>query len=68
MNQGQFSDPDFISGTHQRENVQFTDKLYLCSQSTLKTDIYCLHWYIITKLSRCCALNKYDSKKGYKNV
>ena len=25
MNQGQFSDPDFISGTHQRENVQFAN-------------------------------------------
>jgi hypothetical protein len=29
VDQGQFSDPDFISGTHQRENVQFADKLYL---------------------------------------
>jgi hypothetical protein len=27
VDQGQFSDPDFTSGTHQRENVQFTDKL-----------------------------------------
>ena len=26
VDQGQFSDPDFISGTHQRENVQFADK------------------------------------------
>jgi hypothetical protein len=26
VNQGRFSDPDFISGTHQRENVQFADK------------------------------------------
>ena len=25
VDQGRFSDPDFISGTHQRENVQFTD-------------------------------------------
>jgi hypothetical protein len=25
MNQGQFSDPDFISGTHQSENVQFAN-------------------------------------------
>jgi hypothetical protein len=24
--QGQYSDPDFISSTHQRENVQFADK------------------------------------------
>jgi len=28
VDQGQFSDPDFISGTHQRVNVQFADKLY----------------------------------------
>jgi hypothetical protein len=26
VDQGQFSDLDFISGTHQRENVQFADK------------------------------------------
>ena len=26
VDQGQFIDPDFISGTHQRENVQFADK------------------------------------------
>ena len=25
MDQGRFSDPDFISGTHQRENVKFDD-------------------------------------------
>jgi len=25
VDQGQFSDPDFISGTYQRENVQFAD-------------------------------------------
>ena len=28
VDQGQFSDPDFISGTHQRENVQFVDKSF----------------------------------------
>jgi hypothetical protein len=27
VDQGQFSDPDFISGTHQKENVQFADEL-----------------------------------------
>ena len=27
VDQDQFSDPDFISGTHQKENVQFADKL-----------------------------------------
>jgi len=26
VDQGQFSDPDLISSTHQRENVQFADK------------------------------------------
>jgi hypothetical protein len=26
VNQGQFSDPDFINVTHQRENAQFADK------------------------------------------
>ena len=26
VGQGQFSDSDFISGTHLRENVQFADK------------------------------------------
>jgi hypothetical protein len=31
MDQGQFSDPDFISGTHQKENVQFADKLKFIS-------------------------------------
>jgi hypothetical protein len=25
VDQGQYSDPDFISGTHQRKNVQFDD-------------------------------------------
>jgi hypothetical protein len=28
VDQGQFCDPDFISDTHQWENVQFADKLY----------------------------------------
>ena len=27
VDQGQLSDPDFISGTHQRENVQFANKI-----------------------------------------
>ena len=26
VDQGQFSDPDFISGTHKRENAKFADK------------------------------------------
>jgi hypothetical protein len=30
VDQGQFSDPDFISCTHQRENVQFADKNKYC--------------------------------------
>jgi hypothetical protein len=28
VDQGQFSDSDFISGTHQRENVQIADKCF----------------------------------------
>jgi hypothetical protein len=32
VDQGQFSDRDFISGTHQRENVQFVDKKGLMLQ------------------------------------
>jgi hypothetical protein len=37
VDQGQFSDPDFISGTHQRENVQFADNLeyYTCNNMSL---------------------------------
>ena len=27
VDQGQFSDQDFISKTHQRENIQFADKI-----------------------------------------
>jgi len=27
VDQGLFNDPDFISGTHKRENVQFADKI-----------------------------------------
>ena len=30
VEQGQFSDPDFICDTHQRENVQFADKNNVC--------------------------------------
>ena len=36
VNQGQFSDTDLISATHQRENVQYVDKLYL-NQSEINT-------------------------------
>jgi len=31
VDQGQFSDPDFISGTHQREHVQFADNIDYCT-------------------------------------
>ena len=34
MDQGQFSDPDLISGTHQREKVQFADKCFLVTKNT----------------------------------
>jgi len=27
VDQGEFSDPDFISGTHQRENAQFANEI-----------------------------------------
>ena len=30
VDQGQFSDPDLISGTHQRKNVQFADNKIFC--------------------------------------
>ena len=38
MDQGQFSDPGFISGTHQKEDVQFADKTKypLCFYKNLK--------------------------------
>ena len=32
VDQGEFSDPDFISGTNQRENVQFADKCGITSR------------------------------------
>jgi hypothetical protein len=40
VDQCQFSDPDFISGTHQRKNVQFADK-YASSFNLLKPHILC---------------------------
>ena len=48
VDQGHFSDPDFISGTHQRKNVQFVDNIlywpYLLSQ-------YILPWISIPVLT-----------------
>ena len=48
VDQGQFSDPDFISGRHQRENVKFADNIlywpYLISQ-------YILPWITISVLT-----------------
>jgi hypothetical protein len=43
VDQGQFSDPDFISGTHQMENVQFADKIkkILKSLAWLDLQIIC---------------------------
>jgi hypothetical protein len=35
VDQGQFSNPDFISGTHQRENVQFANKYIYQYQFTI---------------------------------
>jgi hypothetical protein len=43
MDQDQFSDPDFISGKHQRENVQFADYMLLVSctvEYIIKRQIY----------------------------
>jgi hypothetical protein len=38
VDQGQFSDPDFISGTHKKKNVHFADKLiYLISVKPLSS-------------------------------
>jgi hypothetical protein len=39
VDQNQFSDPDFISGTHQRENVQFANKLYLLLYTVLYLNV-----------------------------
>ena len=39
VDQNQFSDPDFISGTHQRENVQFDDKLHLLLYTVLYLNV-----------------------------
>jgi hypothetical protein len=49
VDQGHFSDPDFISRTHQRENVQFADKsIYISTTPMVKTDIItrisCIRW------------------------
>jgi hypothetical protein len=38
VDQGQFSDPNFISSTHQMENVEFVDK-----------HIFLLTWSLILK-------------------
>jgi len=54
VDQSQFSDPDFISGTHQRENVQFANKsglLYLLMQDLL----YLCHMIIVQK---CVTLSR----------
>ena len=40
VDQCQFSDPDFISGTHQRENVQFANK-----EKYFSVDNICL-WFV----------------------
>jgi hypothetical protein len=36
VDQGQFSDPDFISGTHQRGNVKFANNYYGNSGVSIK--------------------------------
>jgi hypothetical protein len=37
--QCQFSDPDFISGTHHRENLQFVDNVGIAIQIKFKEDL-----------------------------
>jgi hypothetical protein len=39
VDQGHFSDSDFISGTHQRENVQFADNYRITAVLKVETDI-----------------------------
>ena len=39
VDQGQFSDPDFISSTHQRKNVKFVDKTFSGAH------LYYFPWY-----------------------
>ena len=39
VDQGQLSHPDFISSTHQRENVQFADK-YISLQFIKQKELY----------------------------
>jgi hypothetical protein len=41
VNQGQFSDTDLISATHQRENVQYADKLQVSNACVIC--MYILH-------------------------
>jgi len=39
VDQGHFSDSDFISGTHPRENVQFADNYKMTAVLKVETDI-----------------------------
>ena len=63
VDQGQFSDPDFIIGTHQRKKFQFADKYIITAD--MKVDRHhCLYhsvmifsitvsWLILIKISLC---------------
>ena len=51
VDQGQFSEPDFISGTHQWENVQFADKYGITADMKDEKDI-------ITRIAACSRPSK----------
>lgn len=49
VGQGQLSDPDFISGTYQRENVKFGDKSHdRGSYFQHKGHIYCSIYFFLS--------------------
>jgi hypothetical protein len=77
VDQGQFSDPDLISSTHQRENVQFADTfLYIRSSWVGKMErvrvarslvicvMFCRSLFVLLSSlfwSLCCLLRITDS-------
>ena len=81
MDQGKFSDPDFICGTHQMESVQFADKLIIFCRK-LKYEIshliicmwgvyfrqkYDKSCYLICQLYYTC-IYTYSFKHYYKRI
>jgi hypothetical protein len=59
VDQGQVSDPDFISGTHQRENVQFADEYRITTVLKVKTNITtdCSVLKVKTNIISDCSVN-----------